>query len=830
MNDYRPLIFIWDLVSQNFVQNFENVSNISWPSTIINALLFSSISPGGVNILSHSLIEDHNSLILSDTSGFIDTFRLSTLAHAYGQKIKLSVFKGLNLQKTCRRYLAHTGEIIQNKIIDQSLFSTASNENCIIQWKIVAEDPNWELDSSEYLTTSADPFSEVLSNEKFNKVFTETWMPQSETVIKSEKNIDLVLEAAIGRRARDRRNNLKYDSDDRVLYITGNNLVIHSKEGAGQTFVQYNYHGAKNRLSEISAFCTTDDKRNVFIGTCDLEAKIMLWDLFAYVMIFSLPIKDTCIIQSMQISTSCRYLICIGLSKLYKQVLFLIEISSEFIPRVVSSTQINTACVYKIKEINLTEKNGLEIFTCGVQHFTRWELNSEVLHNYNIGLPDDQAISLLCISFFSCIIVTAADDGKMYIWHENKLFRSVPSHDGCVLALVICEEMGILVTGGIDGHIIVWKIAVEWYGEMLQVQLDSLREYSLHDPHANILAYSVQSLAVGKLVLDEGFKVLIGTQNGDSYELSYEANADMDALVKVSAAVDSQSLQSMACDVSSCYLFTISAGGIFAIWEIRTFSQVYNFDFHKNAVKLAVFHLKAFDNEQFEGQVLYVAIGFEDEVILVKVKDGEEVEHEVLSEFTTPVDNLTDFKVSTDERFMALACNKDQRPQVDIYQIRSTEWIIDKNLFGFRAPVTRLDFSTDGYYLMCEDNLGEVLVFELETQNIASFHSIEFEIEWLNEGLRHSTGLKSIHQLYNINNKIACITKSPGLSFLAIGDEYGVIALYQLPYVSGSNLIMMPGHSYRVSLIMFTHDDKYLITYSEMDRCILKWRIGSDIN
>jgi WD40 repeat protein len=780
-------------------------------------MLFSAIKPVGVQVLNHSFLESYNSLILADSSGFLNTLRLASLAQAYGQKMKNLRNKGIHVQKTCRRFMAHTSDIIWNKHLDHDLFSAANSENCIVQWKIMAEDPNWDLDSSEFLTTAADPFCEILPNEKFNKVFTETWMPQSEMVVKTEKSIDLVLEACIGRRARDRRNNLKYDSDDRVLFATGNNLVIHSRESSNQLFLQYNYHGARTKLSEISSFCLTEDKRNIFIGTCDLEGRIMLWDLFAYVMIFSLPIPDTCIIQTLSVSQSCRYLGCIGLNKMYKQILILIEISSDFLPRVVSSTLISSTCVYKIKELSLSEKNGLEIYTCGVQHFTRWELNSDILHNYALSLPDEQAICLLCISFISCVSLTAADDGKLYIWYEDKLFSSVPSHDGCVLSLIINEEMAIGVTGGVDGHIIVWKITVQGSGETLQVKLDSLREYSLHDPNANVLAYSVQSLSIGKVIEDEGFNVLIGTQNGDAYELTYAANADLDTLVKVSAAVDSQSILSMACDVSSYFLFTISAGGIFAVWEIRSFSQVYTFDFHKNAVKLAVFHLKTFDDVAFDGQVLFVTIGFEDEVVLIKIRDGEEVDHELLTDFTINVDTLTDFKVSTDERFMALACNKDQRPQVDIYQIKATEWIIDKN------------FSTDGYYLMCEDNLGEVLLLELETQNIASFHSIEFEIDWLNDGLRHSTGLKSIHQLYNINNKIACITKSPGLSILGIGDEFGVVALYQLPYVPGTSLIMIPGHSYRVSIIMFTHDDRYLITYSEMDRCILKWRIVSDL-
>ena len=250
-------------------------------------------------------------------------------------------------------------------------------------------------------------------------------------------------------------------------------------------------------------------------------------------------------------------------------------------------------------------------------------------------------------------------------------------------------------------------------------------------------------------------------------------------------------------------------------------------DLKKKGVKLSVFHKRNFDEEEPKKKV-FVLLGLEDEVILLKIIDSETISHEVLDEFTLELTSITDLKVSSNEKFLAIACNNDQKPQVDLYVLHSHEFILDKNLFGFRAPVIRLDFSTDGYYLMCEDNLGEVLLFELETQNIASFHAVEFEIEWLNEGLRHSTGLKSIHQLYNISNKIACITKCPALAMLAIGDQFGVIALYQLPYVPGSSLIMVVGHSYQIDLILFTNNDEYLITYSELDRTILKWKLGSN--
>lgn len=806
------------------VEDFTSISNVHWVNTIIQCMLLSAVKPNGINVGSTEFLEESMAFFIGDSAGTVLVSRLSVVAAAYQKKLRNSNSPGVDLLTKSRQYLAHTSSVLWIRQFNQFLFTAAYEENCIFQWLLNYEEPSWELDYSD-ISIGPDPFSEVLHVEDFNKIFTETWMPQSEFPVKHERSLELTLEASIGRRGRDRRNNLKYDSEDRIVYVTGNNLVMYSKDNTSQIFLQYTSKVVRANLGEISSFCLTADKRMVFIGTSEMECKVSLWDLNASTMLLSFPLIDSCIVLSMHLSPSCRYLACISLSKQYLQVLNLLEVSTDFSVSLIASSVISSNCPYKLKDVCVLEDNSISILTCGVQHFMRWKLHANTLHFYSIELPESIKICLLCIFVYINLIVTAADDGKMYVWHEDKLIRSVPAHDGCILSLEINEELGIAVTGGADGHVIVWKIAVSGAGEEISVHLDSLREYSLQDPTAPNIAYAVQSLSVGNFLPEKGFQVLIGTQSGDVYELSYEVNADLDALVKVSAAIDSQNIQSMACDVTSTIMFTLSASGIFSIWDLQLFAQVYTFDFNNKGIKLCVFHKRQFEETE-HGKNTFVVLGFDNQILLIKVMDSND--HEILEDFTFQAKNVTDMHLSANEKYLAVACNNDQKSQVDIYLVQSSSFDLDKNLFGFRGPVVRLDFSTDGYYLMCEDNLGEVLLFELETQNIASFQSVEFEIEWLNEGLRHSSGLKSIHQMHTVGNKIACITKSPGLSTLAVGDEFGIISLYQLPYVPGSLLVQVPGHAYKTSLLMFTRNDEYLISYSQLDRTILKWKVQGE--
>lgn len=75
-----------------------------------------------------------------------------------------------------RNYQAHTSminniEISQDKIV----LSTATADQCIIQWRVEYEDQHWELDFNAFISDSPDPFAEVPSLTKFEKLLNENY-------------------------------------------------------------------------------------------------------------------------------------------------------------------------------------------------------------------------------------------------------------------------------------------------------------------------------------------------------------------------------------------------------------------------------------------------------------------------------------------------------------------------------------------------------------------------------------------------------------------------------------------------------------------------------
>ena len=96
-----------------------------------------------------------------------------------------------------------------------------------MQWRVEYEDQHWELDFNTIKYDKPDPFDEFPDRQLFNKLKNEIWNIRQEISninqgISKKENRDpaceFEIENVIGRRAFDRRGNLKIDCMDRISY------------------------------------------------------------------------------------------------------------------------------------------------------------------------------------------------------------------------------------------------------------------------------------------------------------------------------------------------------------------------------------------------------------------------------------------------------------------------------------------------------------------------------------------------------------------------------------------------------------------------------------
>ena len=470
------------------------------------------------------------------------------------------------------------------------------------------------------------------------------------------------------------------------------------------------------------------------------------------------------------------------------------------------------------------EKEGLEIVTCGLQHLCIWRLNGKNLEFTSAALTvenQELIVAFLAIVCVKEMIVTAGDDGKVYVWNDHKLHKSFPGHDKAILCLDVFEEQSLLLTGGIEGHFIIWKLVMRHTSVGNTLTLDTMREYSIADPSKNPAYYWIQSACFSPSQANGAFRVLIGTQTGDIHELMFEEDPDRDAIHPIMQTCDHLQIVSMGCNAPCSHLFTLSSSGQVCVWDLdKGLELVLKEDFEKPAIKLLVLQTRPDLVLAFDKSLVFVRTPREYRDLSSRL--------DLLPSFfiqESEINEITDIAISMDELTLAVACTVDRKSHVNIYRVDQAKLQLDKNLFGFRAPILALDFSTDGFFLLCEDSIGEVLLFEIETQNIANMQAVELHIDWNGRGLMHDTRLKGMHVGYKGGNKLLSASKNASPSLVAAGDQLGTLRHFHVPHQNGPPILVKSPHASKTSQVIFCKDNSTLISYSESDRSLLKWRL-----
>ena len=236
--------------------------------------------------------------------------------------------------------------------------------------RVEPEDQNWELDFNSFNPEKEDPFGETPSLEKFKVLMNEIWVQRRE-VQETNQNIDfdryedplceLELESVIGRRAVDRRNNVRFDNHERIIYNASSLVVFmeenedfsHENEGSSkikQTFLRPNDDKFTSLSPEVSCFALSRDLRIVAVGTSQIEAQVQIWEISTNLQLSENTLPWCSIISAMKIAHDGKHIIIIGLTRDYFQAIFLYDFARK---EVITMRQIMHSLPYKIKYLAL---------------------------------------------------------------------------------------------------------------------------------------------------------------------------------------------------------------------------------------------------------------------------------------------------------------------------------------------------------------------------------------------------------------------------------------------------------------------------------------------
>lgn len=160
---------------------------------------------------------------------YVDKHDVMDFDHRKLQKREMAISKGFD----CMTSMIQSINIFE----DRKVFISGNNDQCILQYRVEYEDQDWELDFNNFIKEIDDPFGEIPNFDDFKELTEEIW-PQRLNLPEIQQNIDqneykepaceLELEHIIGRRAFDRRNNVKIDCQQRILYNVSSLIVFMS--------------------------------------------------------------------------------------------------------------------------------------------------------------------------------------------------------------------------------------------------------------------------------------------------------------------------------------------------------------------------------------------------------------------------------------------------------------------------------------------------------------------------------------------------------------------------------------------------------------------------
>ena len=70
-------------------------------------------------------------------------------------------------------------------------------------------------------------------------------------------------------------------------------------------------------------------------------------------------------------------------------------------------------------------------------------------------------VTFLNLSFIGSNIITSGDDGFLYLMEGQRIMRRIFAHEGAIYALHCNSKLGLIVSGGMEGIVILWRLNTE---------------------------------------------------------------------------------------------------------------------------------------------------------------------------------------------------------------------------------------------------------------------------------------------------------------------------------------------------------------------------------
>ena len=594
------------------------------------------------------------------------------------------------------------------------------------------------------------------------------------------------------------RNSLAYNCMGELVYPTASICVVYNKETHGQRFF-------RGHNCQVSACAVSPNGRFVASGVNSMRPQVRVWDAQTCAEIVCLREFHRVGIVSIAISPDCKRIVSVG-ADADRSIAVWYSLSGEWFD---GKMQCNAKGTEKVM---FAQFGGAEfdymVVSGGMNHIKFWKVEgANMVSCRGIFGSVGKVQPMLCGAAVGSKFVTGTVSGHLYVWTGRKLEKIVRAHEKGINA--IHSSSGGLVTGGKDGFIKIWSLALE-----------HLRSYDLAEAQVPPLNLGVRSVYAGLDVTGTAItKVLVGTKGSEIYEIAMKSGS----MILLHEGHHSNETWGLAMHPTDKDIYaTCGDDQTIRIWSVglnrmlrklKTDTQMRSIAWSNDGKRLLVGCGGNAGGKRGKKDGAFLII----DTASLEVKfEGRDSRHWI-----------RDVKFSPDGTSFAVA-SMDQK----IYLYENNNFVLRARAEKHNASILFFDWSTDSQMVQSDSadfehlnhNANDGAHFGLPSQlKNVDYETYTCVYGWPVQGIHPA---KKLGGGGEDHLEPICAHRSKDRKLLATGSDKGDIRLFNYPVISkNSKFRKQTGHSSDVANCRFSSDDNVLITIGKHDRTILVWKV-----
>jgi WD40 repeat protein len=403
-------------------------------------------------------------------------------------------------------------------------------------------------------------------------------------------------------------------------------------------------------------------------------------------------------------------------------------------------------------------------------------------------------------------------NGSICIWENKEFVSSKLIHSNAIDALFLNDN--VLVSGGRDKTVVI-----------MNKELNELNHFEIDGISFNSADPSPRSIDIYGNTTD---KILIGTIASDIVEIEFKNGNYLSESTRYKCYLNAHFSTSSKMNNQVTGIAYFKPRNIFITTGEDSSMRFWSATHNKHEDVLAFEHKPC--ALTISPNYKHIIAAFESGKI--QVYDGKDFENP--QEFVTYSNKpITALQVSPNNKYLACACvNKNNKHEIIIYKEESEQYEVYTTFTEHNDEVIAIDWTKNSNYIACSSLQGEATIYDINKQTKVEDGSIN-NSDWVSWTQTSGWALNGYYESGNAH-VTACMrseSKVAGHNVIAVGNEDGVVRLYNYPIVSSSQAHIEGDikHVGKVKRVCFDEESKVVFTAGE-EGILFKWVIEEEMN